>query len=139
MDSENHKISISVLIITFMNLNLMCWNVRGIMSSAYVLSIILDESNIDVSVVVEHKLLPHSLRFMQCFNQNYNVISVADTSLNQYGPPKCGKGGVSIFFRKSLSPRITKADCVESERILAIKLDPMVCSAALYYRRVYAS
>ena len=39
-------------------LNVVAWNVRGIMSSAAPLSHILENHSIDIDFITEHKLLP---------------------------------------------------------------------------------
>ena len=48
----------------FNTLNIITWNVRGIMSSAASLSQTLDDLNIDIAFITEHKLLPHMKYFM---------------------------------------------------------------------------
>ena len=45
------------ILIFFMLFNILCWNVRGIMSSAYSLSNMLDNQHIDIALITEHKLL----------------------------------------------------------------------------------
>ena len=47
-----------------MIINIVAWNVRGIMSSAVPLSHILQSNSIDISFISEHKLLPKSLSFL---------------------------------------------------------------------------
>ena len=46
-----------------MFLNVFIWNVRGVMSSAYTLSKMLDNYNVDIAILSEHKLLPQSKGF----------------------------------------------------------------------------
>ena len=108
-------------------LNIMCWNVRGIMSSAYVLSELLEKHDIDVCIVSEHKLLIHSRSFMDSIHPAYKSISVCDTTIYQYGPAKCGKGGVSILYKKSLSNFISEVDCVNNIKVLCLEMksEPM--------------
>ena len=72
------------------------------MSSGFTLSEFLEENSVDVSVIVEHKLMSHSLYFMNSINIKYEVFSVADTSIDQYGPLKEG----CLFFLRSVSARI---------------------------------
>ena len=49
-------------------LNILTWNVRGIISSAYCVSKLLDLTDCDFALLCEHKLLPHSLHFMDSIN-----------------------------------------------------------------------
>ena len=54
-------------------LSVMCWNVRGIMSSAYALSDILDANGIDLCIVAEHNLFTHSKSFLDSINHRYKL------------------------------------------------------------------
>ena len=119
--NNSNCLSFWSLFIVYMNLSIICRNVRGIMSSAYALSEFLDENNVDVCVVTEHKLMTHSLHFMDTINKKYHPFSTADTSLDRYGPARCGKGGVSILFKKTISRKICLIETVQNERILGIK------------------
>jgi len=62
-------------IITLMLINFLCWNVRGIMSTAYSLSDMLDQKNIDIALITEHKLLPRSQHFLQSIHLNYYAFN----------------------------------------------------------------
>jgi len=52
------------LIFYNMNINLLSWNCRGIMSSAFALSEMLDRNHIDIALLTEHTLLLRSNRFL---------------------------------------------------------------------------
>ena len=45
---------------TLNELRLVTWNVRGVMSSAGTLSKLLDQQNVDIAFITEHKLFQHS-------------------------------------------------------------------------------
>ena len=107
-----------------MSLNIMSWNVRGIMSSAYSLSCLLDENDIDIALLSEHKLFNYSSEFLKSINTKYDYVSVEQSYDNPYSKAKCGQGGVAIMFKKSLSGRIAHIDHIKNERILGIELKP---------------
>ena len=65
-----------------MFLNILTWNCRGIMSSAYPLSQILDTYSVDIALTVEHKLMPHSALFMDSIHSNYSSLVNLDRSLD---------------------------------------------------------
>lgn len=67
-----------------MSLNVLTWNVRGVMSSAFTLSKMLDTYNADIAVVSEHKLLPQSKGFLDSINNNYTAYVKSDASLDPY-------------------------------------------------------
>ena len=46
-EGKTHKKTFSALIITFMTLNIICWNVMGIMFPGYALPTLLDQNDID--------------------------------------------------------------------------------------------
>ena len=102
----------------------MSWNVRGIMSSAYSLSCLLDENGIDIALLSEHKLFSYSSEFLRSINTKYDYVSVEQSSINPYSNAKCGQGGVAIMFKKSLSDRIERIDHLKNDRILGIELKP---------------
>ena len=114
----------------------MCWNVRGIMSSAYALSDMLDKNDIDIGIISEHKLFNHSKSFLDSINPKYKSFSVCDSSIDQYGPAKCGKGGVAILYKKSLQSSISLIDCLDNERIIGIELK-LINSERIYIIGVY--
>jgi len=105
-----------------MAINIICWNVRGIMSSAYSLSAYLESYDIDVALITEHKLFQHSTHFLSCINESYAHIQSVDLTIDQYGSAKCGKGGTAILYKKSLKHCISAIPDIASNRITGIEL-----------------
>ena len=102
---------------TKMNCNVLTWNVRGAMSSAGSISYLLDKYNIDIACIIEHKLKPITSSFLDTIHGNYKALTVCDESL-----VKCGKGGVSILYKKSLAFSTKSILNTNSHRIVGIQL-----------------
>lgn len=107
--------------ILIMLLNLLCWNSRGIMSSAFSLSEYLDSYDIDIALISEHKLFPKSATFLESINQSYSAFATFDCSLDQYGPLRCGRAGTAVLYKKALNGSINRLP-VQSDRIIGIEL-----------------
>ncbi len=75
-------------------------------------------------MINEHKLLPHSLNFLDSIDINYTSYAYADTSVN-LETYRCGKGGVAILCRKDIGFNITQLECNQSERIIGVELKTM--------------
>ena len=105
-----------------MLLNLLCWNVRGIMSSAYSLSDMLDSHCIDIALITEHKLLPRSNHFLSSINSNFYAYNTCNTSFDNFGTLRCGKAGTAILIRKSLQKHISLVNNITNERIIGIEI-----------------
>ena len=104
------------------NINILSWNVRGVMSSAFPLSNLLDKYDIDVAIISEHKLFPHSRHFLASINPKYAFYSVESKSLNPYSRAQCGKGGIAILVNKSIKSNITQIDTCTSDRIIGVEV-----------------
>ena len=92
-----------------MVLSILSWNVRGIMSSAYPLSCMLNDHNVDIAVVCAHKLFTHSKHFLESINSNYVSLSVEDCSQDSYYINKCDNMNIfekmcSVMTRKIFEP-----------------------------------
>ena len=119
-------------IMTLMLINFLCWNVRGInMSTAYSLSDMLDQKNIDIALITEHKLLPRSQHFLQSINPNYYAFNTCDDTLDNYGLARCGKAGTAILIRKSLQTVISQVYNIQNNRIIGIEVR-IGCNIPLY-------
>ncbi|MES9879357.1 MAG: reverse transcriptase family protein [Sedimenticola sp.] len=106
----------------FIIMNFLSWNVRGVMSSAYVLSTMLDKYNIDIALLSEHKLLSHSEPFLDSINDKYTYFATIDNSLDSYSRVRCGKGGTAIMYKKSIGCMVTHIDNISSNRIVALEV-----------------
>ena len=63
-----------------MTLNVLCWNVRGVMSSALSLSLslslshMLDAHSVDVALITKHTSLTRSESFFSSIHSNYKTV-----------------------------------------------------------------
>lgn len=105
-----------------MGFNLLCWNVRGIMSSAYPLSQMLDDYAIDIALITEHKLLPYSSVFLNSIHQDYNYALTVDDSISQYGSVRCGKAGTAIMYKKCIQSSVNNIQNIDCDRIIGIEI-----------------
>ena len=64
-----------------MSINFICWNVRGIMSSAFPLSALINKYKVDVALITEHKLLPKSASFLSTLEPGFSNFRFATRSL----------------------------------------------------------
>ena len=81
----------------------------------------LDVLDIDIALLTEHKLLPHMTYFMDSIHLNYYNHTMCDSSFDVYGSVKCGKAGVSIFYKKNLMFAIRTLDEIQDEKICGIE------------------
>jgi len=72
---------------SLLGINLITWNVTGIMSSAAFLSQVLTECDIDICGLSEHWLLPHNVHFMDNLStdSNHHTLKATILSANLYG------------------------------------------------------
>ena len=105
-----------------MLLNLLTWNVRGIMSSAFTLSQLLSCYNTDIALITEHKLMPHSKCFFDNIHPSYASAVKISQQINPYSRASCGKAGVAIMYKKGIDCYISEIDTIMSDRILGIEL-----------------
>ena len=81
------------------------------------LSKMLDNYNVDIAILSEHKLLPQSKEFLDSVNNNYSSYVKTDSSIDPYKSFSRGKAGISILYKKSLSPLLSHIDDMESDRL----------------------
>ena len=110
--------SIKYFIFLFMGLSMLAWNVRGIMSSAICLGKLLEESDCDIALMNEHKLLPHNRSVLNSLNSSYTSHTHCESVTNSYF---CGRGGVAILYKKTLSLNVETLND-GNERIVGIKV-----------------
>ena len=103
-----------------MHLNILSWNVRGIMSSALSFSAMLDKYDVDVACITEHKLLQHLLPFCDSIRSDYKCTAKAEDISSNSTLIKCGKGGVAIFCKSSLMRYANFIDDINSDRVVGI-------------------
>lgn len=112
---------ICFLFLTMVNLSVMTWNVRGIMSSTLCLSELLIGHNIDICVISEHKLKEKSLHYLNSVEKGYKVFSKTDSLPNTYNAYH-GKGGIAIMYKSTLDFYVNEIENIDSERVLGIEL-----------------
>ena len=109
---------------------ILTWNVRGIMSSAGSLSKLLDDKNIDIAFISEHKLREQQDTFLNSVHSNYSAFTLCDASV---GPrARCGKGGVAIMYKKSCQFTISPLNIQINDRVIGIQID------SKYVKPIYA-
>lgn len=119
-DLQNHD---NFMIDRKRSLNLATWNVMGIMSSAASLDYLLQHYNIDAAFITEHKLFDHMRYFIDSINTQNDNFTTCNMEMDIYGNTRCGKGGVSIIFKKSLNFTIRHLNEICDERILGIEVN----------------
>ena len=110
-------------LVIIMLLNLLTWNVCGIMSSAYTLSHLLSCYNTDIALITEHKLMPHSKCFFDSIDSSYSSVVKISHDINPYSRTSCGKAGVAIIYRKRMNFCVSEIENISSDRVLGIELN----------------
>ncbi len=104
-----------------MNLNILAWNVRGIMSSTMCLAHLLDQYDSDIVIVSEHKLKPNSLMYRNSIDNRYTSVSKSDRLGSGYNCTH-GKGCIYIMYNTTLQFAIDHIYETNSERIVGIQI-----------------
>ncbi|CAH1778106.1 unnamed protein product [Owenia fusiformis] len=100
-----------------MKLNLLSWNVDGVMQSALALDNVSSNYDIDICAISEHKLFNDNLYFVDSINNQYESFSRSDASLDPFNSFRRGKGGVSLVWKRNLNAQITRLTSIECDRI----------------------
>jgi exonuclease III len=106
---------ITTVLYLMMMLNVVTWNITGIMSSAGYLSDILDEGNIDICGLSEHWLTQKNFHFMDSISSEFMHYTVCDIN----NVRKCG---VSIMWHRRYNNLISEVE-TDSDRIIGIQLE----------------
>jgi exonuclease III len=77
-------------------------------------------NNTDILVIQEHWLYPDSISIIQTLHQNFTGWGRCCSNLDLNSLWRRGKGGVAIFWRKSLNASIEILDEIGNDRIVAI-------------------
>ena len=99
------------------NLNIMCWNATGIMSSASYLCNSLNDKHIDICGILEK-----NLNFREQIDTNYKSHAVSDAALRLPGRRRVGKGGVALLWHRKHSKHITPIT-YDDDRIIGIRYE----------------
>lgn len=103
-------------------LNLLTWNVTGIMSSAACLCDVITGGDIDICGISEHWLCPHNLHFLDSISGMYNYHAVCDNDLTKRPHQRqIGKGGVAILWNRKYDNYIVPLS-IDSDFVVGIQL-----------------
>lgn len=105
------------------------------MSSAFLLSEMLNGLTIDFAFITEHKLLPHSMLFLDSIDPAYIHFASCDNSHDNYESLRCGKGGTAILYHSKWRQYISRIE-TNSDKITALELK-CPFNAPLYMFCVY--
>jgi len=127
---------LSVITMSTNTIDVITWNVTGVMSSSSYLCDVITEGKIDICGISEHWLYPHNMFFLDCISSDYNCHGVCDKDLYWTNERrKVGKGGVCIMWRKQLDNFIVPLS-IESDRIVGIQLQ-LLNNQYIYMFQVY--
>ena len=93
--------------VSYGRLRLMTWNASGIMSSGSYLGHVLGAYDIDICGVSEHWLYKKDLHFLDSVDSDYNYSAVSDSDLELPSRRKVGKGGVALFWKRTIDSRVS--------------------------------
>ena len=102
-------------------LNIACYNARGIMPSALYVEKLLDKYDIDILGICEHWLFPNMLSFIDSLHMDYCGFGVSSATLDLLTSHHRGQGGIAFIYKRSLQCRITALD-IDDDRICGISV-----------------
>ena len=102
------------------NLNLMCWNTDGIMSSTPYLLECLKTFKVHVCGISEHWLREYNLNFLNTIDSDYIAIAKAVPEANPYIYRNSIRGGVAILVHKSIT--VLNTIETDSSRIVGVEM-----------------
>ena len=94
-------------------LKIMCWNVRGVMSSALCLSNILNFYKPDIMVICEHRLSSQNLAFLNTLHSEYTAFPFIDMDTTNT---------VSVFVKQQLMFSVSLLEECCNDRIVFVEL-----------------
>ena len=91
------------------NLNIMCWNCKGIMSAVPYLSNCLKKQNIDICALSEHWLRKCNIHFLEQIDSQYKPYSKSiDELLPTSQQCKNYRKGVALLVSRQLEPYVVQ-------------------------------
>lgn len=135
---SDSKAFFSLLICVMVSvLNMLTWNVTGIMSSSLYLAKALKAHDISICGISEHMLKPETVCFLESIDNDYNCLATVDFSLHPVFTNRIGKGGVCLLWHKRLD-NIVEPLQIEppDDRIIGIKVT-LSDNEILYVFQVY--
>ena len=117
-------------------LNILTWNVRGVISSCNALINVIDTYKCDIAILSEHKLALQSYSFLETMHEQYlpcpNISNNYTSFINDMNIPL-----VAILIKKDLMFSITEIQNINNNRIVGIELKSEDNCVPLYIFGVY--
>ncbi|XP_062576621.1 uncharacterized protein LOC134238510 [Saccostrea cucullata] len=107
------------------SINILTWNVRGVISSSLCLSELLVKSKCDIAIITEHKLKSSCDNYLDSICSDYCSLTRIEKSTNETLSDICrflGKGGVSIMYKKGIQFSVVEITDISSTRIIGVEL-----------------
>ena len=102
-------------------INVLTWNVRGIISSGNCLSKLLDNYKCDIAIISEHKLTFQSYSFLETLHSKYLPVPQITNSFSSFNenvkPPL-----VSLLIKKDFMFSVSEIKGIDSDRIVGVEL-----------------
>ncbi len=105
-----------------MAVNLMTWNVSGIMSSSAYLCEVLESKSVDICGLSEHWLYEHDLHFFNRLDSGYKSYAIADSDLMLPSRRRVGKGGVAFMWKVDLDQYVVPIP-MDDDRIICLQFE----------------
>ena len=102
-------------------INILAWNVRGVISSGNCLSSLLDNCKCDIAIISEHKLTFQSYPFLESMHSKYSPVpqiinSLSSLSENTKPPLVC------LLIKKDLMFSVSEIKGIDNDRIIGVEL-----------------
>ena len=108
------------------NINILCWNVRGVISSSLCLCDMLVQTKCDIAIICEHKLKCINANYLDTMNRDYcSMVCIENCDSNDHVTNRTaflGKGGVGIMYKKTLQFSVVEIPDIASPRIIGVEL-----------------
>ena len=102
------------------DLKLLSWNATGIMSGGSYIGRTLEQLSVDVCGISEHWLYLNDLHFLESISASYKYAAVSDSDLERPSRRKVGKGGVAIFWKRTIDSRVSVLN-IDDDHIIGIQ------------------
>ena len=102
------------------DLKLLSWNATGIMTSDSYIGRSLEQLSVDICGIGEHWLYMNDLHFLESISCSYKYAAVSDSDLEKPSGRKVGKGGVAIFWKRTIDSRVSLLN-IDDDRIIGIQ------------------
>ena len=116
------------------NLNIMCWNCKGIMSAVPYLSNCLKKQNIDICALSEHWLRKCNIHFLEQIDSQYKPYSKSiDELLPTSQQCKNYRKGVALLVSRQLEPFVVQEVDIDTDRIIGIDIKLPNCETIFIF------